>query len=93
MIEGYSTEEVIECCQEYLKGKKVIGQPNSHHKGRLARKGTRGQKVFIDEDYNAVSQAHYCVMQSIKLMEPYIDEHLGIIREESNGRTDEWVMK
>ena len=26
-------------------------------------------------------------------MEPYIDEHLAIIREESNGRTDEWVMK
>jgi hypothetical protein len=93
MVDGYSTEEVVECCQEYLKGKKAIGKPDSRHKGRLARKGTRGQKVFIDEDYKAVSQAHYCVMQSMKLMEPYIDEHLAIIREESNGRTDEWVMK
>jgi hypothetical protein len=26
-------------------------------------------------------------------MEPYIDEHLAIIREESNGHTEEWVMK
>jgi hypothetical protein len=32
-------------------------------------------------------------MQSTKLMEPYIDEHLAIIRAESNGRIDEWVMK
>jgi hypothetical protein len=93
MIEGYSTEEVIECYQEYLKGKKVIGKPDSRHKGRLAGKGTRERKVFIDEDYKAISQAYYCVMQSMKLMEPYINEHLTIIREESNGHTDEWVMK
>ena len=36
MIEGYSTEEVIECCQEYLKVQKGIGIPDSCHKGRLA---------------------------------------------------------
>ena len=45
---GYSTEEIIECCQEYLKVKKGIGKPDSRHKGRLARKGTSGRKVFID---------------------------------------------
>jgi hypothetical protein len=28
MIEGYSTKEVIECCQEYLKVQKGIGKPN-----------------------------------------------------------------
>ena len=93
MIEGYSTEEVIECCQEYLKVQKEIGKPDSRHKGRLAGKGTRGRKVFIDEDYKEVSWVHYSVMQSIELMEPYIDEHLAVIREESNGHTDEWVMK
>ena len=25
MIEGYNTEEVVECCQEYLKDKEGIG--------------------------------------------------------------------
>jgi hypothetical protein len=40
-----------------------------------------------------VSRAHYSVMKNTELMEPYIDEHLAIIREESNGRTNEWVMK
>ena len=89
MIEGYSMKEVVECCQEYLKGQKGIGKPNSHHKGRLAVKGTRGRKMFIDEDYKELSRAHYSVMRSIELMETYIDEHLAIIREESNGHTDD----
>ena len=44
MIEGYSTKEVVECCQEYLKVQKGIGKPDSRHKGRLARKGTSGRK-------------------------------------------------
>ena len=59
MIEGYSTKEVVECCQEYLKIQKVIGKPNSHHKGRLAGKGTSGRNVLIDHDYKKVSWAHY----------------------------------
>ena len=79
MIGGYSTEEVIEYCQEYQKVQKGISKPDSCHKCRLARKGTRGRKVFIDHDYKEVSQAHYSVLQSTQLMQPYIDEHLAII--------------
>ena len=93
MIEGYSTEEVVECCQEYLKVQKGIGKPDSRHKGRLAGKGTSGRKVFIDHDYKEVSRAHYSVLQSTQLMQPYIDEHLAIIMAERNGHSDDWVMK
>ena len=38
MIEGYSTEEVVECCQEYLKVQKGIGKPDSCHKGSFDMK-------------------------------------------------------
>ena len=62
MIEGYSTEEEVECCQEYLKVQKGISKPDSRHKGRLAGKGTSGRKVFIDHDYKEVSLAHYSVL-------------------------------
>ena len=93
MIEGYSTKEVIECCQEYLKVQKGIGKPDSHHKGRVAGKGTSGRKVFIDHDYKEVSRTHYSVLQSTQLMQPYIDEHLAIIMAKRNGRSDDWVMK
>ena len=56
MIEGYNFEEVVECCQEWLKVQRGIGNPDSHHKGRLAGKGTSGRKVFLDNDYREVSR-------------------------------------
>ena len=93
MIEGYSTKEVIECSQEYLKVQKGIGKPDSRHKGRLAEKGTNSRKVFIDHDYKEVSQAHYSVLQSTQLMQSYIDEHMAIIMEERNDCSDDWAMK
>jgi hypothetical protein len=49
--------------------------------------------VFIDHDYKEVSQAHYSVLQSTELMQPYIDKHLAIINEGRNGCIDKWVMK
>ena len=55
--------------------------------------GPNGRKVFIEHDYKEVSRAHYSVLQSTELMEPYIDEHLAIINEERNGRLNDWVMK
>jgi hypothetical protein len=87
MIEGYSSEEVIECYQEYLKVQRGIGNPDSRYKGRLARKGTSGRKVFFDNDYKEVSRAYYSVLQSTKLMEPYIDEHLATIM------ADKWLFR
>jgi hypothetical protein len=93
MIEGYSTEEVVECCQEYLKVQRGIGNPDSRHKGRLAGKGTSGRKTFIDYKYEEVSQAHCCVLQSTKLMQPYVDEHMALIMKERNGHSDDWVKK
>jgi len=44
MIEDYSTEEFIECYQEYLKVQRGIGNPDSRHMGRLARKRTVVEK-------------------------------------------------
>jgi hypothetical protein len=93
MIEGYISKEVIECCQEYLKVQRGIGIPDSRYKGRLAGKGTNGRKMFIDSEYTEVSLAHYAILASTKLMEPYINEHMDIIESERNGRTGDWVMK
>jgi hypothetical protein len=93
MIEGYSTKEVVECCQEYLNVQRGIGNSDSRHKGRLAGKGTSGRKTFIDYKYEEVSQAHCCVLQSTKLMQPYVDEHMALIMKERNGHLDDWVMK
>jgi Domain of unknown function (DUF4216) len=49
--------------------------------------------VFIDNDFTAVEHAHYSVLQQLQMVAPYIDEHLDVIRAESNGRTEDWIMR
>jgi hypothetical protein len=41
MIEGYMTEEVIECCVDYIKDGKLIGVPVPRHHSRLSGKGIK----------------------------------------------------
>jgi hypothetical protein len=35
IMEGYTTEEVVECCTDYMKDGKRIGLPIPLHEGRL----------------------------------------------------------
>jgi hypothetical protein len=46
IIEGYTTEEVVECCMDYVKDGKRMGMSIPLHKGRL--RGRMGQKSFVD---------------------------------------------
>jgi hypothetical protein len=62
IMEGYTTEEVVECCADYVKDGKRIGLPISLHEGRLRGRGRMSQKSFIDRDYNSVSEAHFSVL-------------------------------
>ncbi|WVZ53035.1 hypothetical protein U9M48_004026 [Paspalum notatum var. saurae] len=55
MIEAYCTEEVVECCQDYLKDKKGINLVESRYTRRLCAKGTRGKKTIVNKDYNEVT--------------------------------------
>jgi hypothetical protein len=50
IIEGYTIEEVVECCANYVKDGKMIGLSITLHEGRLRGRGKMGQKSFIDRD-------------------------------------------
>jgi hypothetical protein len=39
IMEGYTTEEVVECCADYVKDGKRICLPIPLHEGRLRRRG------------------------------------------------------
>jgi hypothetical protein len=91
MVERYHTKEVIKCCQEYLQDKRGIILLDSWHKGRLAGKSTSWKKVFMDKNFTAVEHVHYSMLQQLQLVAPYIEEHLDVIRAESNGCTDDWI--
>jgi hypothetical protein len=48
MIESYTTEEVLECYNDYMKDGKLVGVLLSRYEGRLTRKGTTRKKTFND---------------------------------------------
>ena len=93
MIEGYSTEEVIESCLGYLQENVSIGLPIPRFLGRLEGVDTVGRKIFIDNNFKGVQQAYYSILQHLTIMTPLVNEHLSMIRAESNGRSDDWIMR
>jgi hypothetical protein len=76
-MEGYTTEEVIEYCTDYVNDGKWIGLSIPLYEGRLRGRGRMYQKTFINRYYNLVSEAHFSVLQQLVIAEPYIDEHLS----------------
>jgi hypothetical protein len=88
IMEGYTTEEVVECCVDYVKDRKQIDLPIPLHESRLRGRGRMGQKIFVGRDYNLVSEAHFSVLQLLVIAEPYIDEHLSELRRDNIGRTE-----
>jgi hypothetical protein len=81
MIEGYTTEEVIECYVDYIKDGKPICVLVSRHHERLSGKGTKGHKSFIDVTYQRVCEAHFSIMHQLEVMRPYVEKHLQELRE------------
>nr|ABB47286.2 transposon protein, putative, CACTA, En/Spm sub-class [Oryza sativa Japonica Group] len=93
MVEGYSTEEVVECCIDYLKDGYAIGVPVPRHEGRLSGRGTIGKKRFVTHGHKSFQEAHFSVLHQFAIVEPYIDQHIEQIRANNKGRTTEWIMK
>jgi hypothetical protein len=97
IMEGYTIEEVVECCMDYVKDGKMIGLPIPLHEGRLRGRGRgRGrmsQKSFVNRDYNSVSEAHFSVLQQLEIAAPYIEEHLSELHRDNISRTEAWIMK
>jgi hypothetical protein len=93
IMEGYTTEEVIECYADYVKDGKRVGLPIPLHEGRLRGRERMDQKSFIDRDYNSISEAHFSVLQQLKIDASYIEEHLSELHRDNIGRAEAWIMK
>jgi hypothetical protein len=76
MIEGYTTEEFIECYADYIRDGKPIGVLVLRHHGRLSVKGTKGVQSTIDATYQRVHESHFSVMHQLVVMIPYVKKHL-----------------
>jgi hypothetical protein len=90
MIEGYTTEEVIECYAGYIKDENPIGVPVSRHHGRLSGKGTKGVKPIIDT-YQRVCEAYFSIMHQLAVIRPYVKKHLQELCEKNQD--EDLIMK
>ncbi|XP_052152536.1 uncharacterized protein LOC127770769 [Oryza glaberrima] len=93
MIEGYTTEEAVECCMDYIKDANAIGIPVHRHEGRLSGRGTVGRKQFFDNDDKKVSAAHNSILQQLAIVEPFIERHLEEIKACFPGWSNDWVSR
>jgi hypothetical protein len=50
IMEGYTTDEFVECCSDYVKDGKQIDLPIPPHEGRLRGRERMGQKTLVDRD-------------------------------------------
>jgi hypothetical protein len=84
LMEGYTTEEVVDYCADYVKDGKRIGLSIQLHEGRLRRRERMGQKSYVDRDYNSVSEAHFSVLQQLEIAALYIEEHLSELHRDNH---------
>jgi hypothetical protein len=86
-MEGYTTEEVVECCANYIKDGKRIGSSIPLHEGRLRGGGRMDKKTFVNRYYSLVSETHFSVLQQLTVAEPYINEYLSEQQRDNVGCT------
>ncbi|XP_071714372.1 uncharacterized protein [Rutidosis leptorrhynchoides] len=90
IVEGYASEEVIEFCTNYMDGFKSVWIPQSHHEGRLSGQGILGCKTGYSNvvDYQ---EAHFNVLQHTTSIDPYIQEHMSLLRQQNRKKSAKWL--
>ena len=83
-------EETIEFCTEYLASVDPIGIPKSRHEGRLEGQGTLGNKM-INPSAELCERAHLFVLQHMTEVDPYLKEHIALIRQMNPLKSGKWV--
>ena len=92
MVQGYSVEEVVDWCLDFIDPTNPIGISKAHHEGRLVGTGILGEKT-LNPDANAFRQAHFLVLQHTMEVSPYIDEHKTQPRIENPDRSEAWLAR
>jgi len=92
MAQCYSTEEVVDWCLSYIDPMNPIGISKSRHEGRLVGKGFIGEKQ-ITPDQIDFERAKFLVLQHTKEVEPYIIEHMNMLRQQNPHRGKVWLAR
>ncbi|KAL3617164.1 hypothetical protein CASFOL_038911 [Castilleja foliolosa] len=91
IVERYVAEEAIEFCSQYLSERKSVGHSKSRHEGRSLGKGTLGGKLK-NADREEVLQAHLNILNNTPEIQPYLDEHKAVIKEQNPRKNEKWLL-
>jgi hypothetical protein len=78
MVQGYCTEEAMECALNYANSSNPIGVHKSRHEGRLIGKETIRKKA-ITLDPHLFCCAHFHMLQQMSIVFEYLDEHKEVL--------------
>ncbi|XP_076908284.1 uncharacterized protein LOC143565079 [Bidens hawaiensis] len=92
IIEGYTSEEVIELCQGYVEGLDSVGIPKIRHSGRLDGHARVSFKTF-SPSHEDLHDAHLVVLKHMTCLAPYVKEHMQMLRLTHPGKDDIWYIK
>jgi hypothetical protein len=90
VVQGYCTEEAVECALNYVDSTNPIGVPKSRHEGRLTCKWTIGKKA-ITPNPDLFHRAHFHMLQQMSIVSEYLDEHKEIFLRDNPGRNELWL--
>ncbi|KAL4575729.1 hypothetical protein LXL04_011813 [Taraxacum kok-saghyz] len=91
IVEGYTSEEVVEFCQGYMEGVESVGVPKTRHSGRLEGKGGVGSKIIMPTR-EELQVAHLVVLKHMTCLTPYIDEHMDMLKSRYPGKEESWYI-
>ncbi|WOH02322.1 hypothetical protein DCAR_0521711 [Daucus carota subsp. sativus] len=89
IVEGYTIEETIGFCTDYLASTDRVGIPISRHEGRLQGQGTLGHKM-ISPSAEMLDRAHLFVLQHMTDVHSYLQEHLFDIQKNHPSKSGKW---
>ncbi|CAM8999899.1 unnamed protein product [Rhodiola kirilowii] len=92
IVEGYITEEAVEFCTNYLGNTAAVGIPKPRHFDRFNGKGICGQK-YKNPPFDELTKAHFCVLQHMPDITPFIEQHLNILRSAFSRKSEQWLQK
>jgi hypothetical protein len=90
MLQGYSTEEVVEWALNYADSSNLIGVSKSHHERRLTGKWVIGKKS-ITPDSHLFHCTHFHVLQQMSIVSKYLDEHKEVLLRDNPKHNESWL--
>ncbi|XP_076931394.1 uncharacterized protein LOC143596521 [Bidens hawaiensis] len=92
IIEGYTSEEVIDFCKGYMEGVDSVGVPKTRHSGRLEGHAVVGLKAIIPNRED-VQTGHLVVLKHMACLAPYVNEHMEMLWSTNPNKDDIWYIK